>query len=48
MQITAEPYETIAFAIPSKEIVEDEEDADSTWQHWDPDEKVYTCQFLFK
>ncbi|KAK4683635.1 splicing factor 3A subunit 2, partial [Tremellales sp. Uapishka_1] len=46
--LAAEPYETISFAIPSKEMVEEEEDADSTWEHWDPDEKVYSCQFLFK
>jgi splicing factor 3A subunit 2 len=48
VQLAAEPYETIAFAIPSKEMVEEEEDTESTWEHWDPDEKVYSCQFLFK
>ena len=47
-QLAAEPYETISFAIPSKEMVEEEEDVDSTWEHWDADEKVYSCQFLFK
>ena len=47
-QLAAEPYETIAFAIPSKELVEAEEDPESTWEHWDADEKVYSCQFLFK
>ncbi|CAD6581756.1 MAG: hypothetical protein TREMPRED_003080 [Tremellales sp. Tagirdzhanova-0007] len=46
--LAAEPYETISFAIPSKEMVEEEEDVDSTWEHWDADEKVYSCQFLFK
>ena len=46
--LAAEPYETISFAIPSKEMVEEEEDNESTWEHWDGDEKVYSCQFLFK
>jgi splicing factor 3A subunit 2 len=47
-QIAAEPYETIAFAIPSKELVEPEEDEESIWEHWDPDEKVYSCQILYR
>lgn len=47
-QVAAEPYETIAFAIPAKEIVDPEEDADGTWENWDPDAKVYSCQFLFR
>ncbi|ORX40159.1 hypothetical protein BD324DRAFT_576165 [Kockovaella imperatae] len=46
--LAAEPYETIAFAIPAKEMVEQEEDPESVWEHWDADEKVYSCQFLFK
>lgn len=48
MQLAAEPYETISFAIPSKEMVDAEEDPDSTWEHWDSDERVYSCQFLYK
>ncbi|ORY31363.1 hypothetical protein BCR39DRAFT_526298 [Naematelia encephala] len=48
MVLAAEPYETIAFAIPAKELVDVEEDAESTWENWDADEKVYSCQFLFK
>jgi hypothetical protein len=39
-QVAAEPYETIAFAIPSKELVTEEEDPDSIWESWDPDSKV--------
>ncbi|KAL7423290.1 CWF complex protein sap62 [Cryptotrichosporon argae] len=46
--IAAEPYETIAFQIPAKEMVDEDEDAEATWEHWDADEKVYSCQFLFK
>jgi splicing factor 3A subunit 2 len=48
VQLAAEPYETIAFAIPAKELIDEEEDSESTWEHWDQDEKVYSCQFLFK
>ena len=48
LQLAAEPYETIAFAIPSKEMVEPDEDPEVTWEHWDGDERVYSCQFLFK
>ncbi|OCF33423.1 splicing factor 3A subunit 2 [Kwoniella heveanensis CBS 569] len=48
MVLAAEPYETISFAIPSKEMVDPDEDPESTWEHWDADEKVYSCQFLFK
>ncbi|KAH8080638.1 hypothetical protein HD553DRAFT_117027 [Filobasidium floriforme] len=46
--VAAEPYETIAFAIPSKELVTEEEDPDSIWENWDPDSKVFSCQFLFR
>ncbi|KIR29768.1 splicing factor 3A subunit 2 [Cryptococcus deuterogattii 99/473] len=46
--LAAEPYETIAFAIPSKEMVDVDEDPESTWEHWDADERVYSCQFLYK
>jgi splicing factor 3A subunit 2 len=47
-QLAAEPYETISFAIPSKDMVDDDEDPEATWEHWDADEKVYSCQLLFK
>jgi len=29
-------------------MVEEEEDPDSVWEHWDEDDKVYSCQLLFK
>jgi splicing factor 3A subunit 2 len=38
--VAAEPYETIAFAIPAKELVTEEEDPESIWENWDPDSKV--------
>ena len=41
--VAADPYETIAFKIESKDI--DEEDFIA---YWDPDVKQYTLQFLFK
>ena len=47
-KLAAEPYETIAFAIPAKDMVDREEDPESVWEHWDNDEKVYSCQLLFK
>lgn len=37
--VAAEPYETIAFAIPAREIVDVDEDPESTWEFWDPDTK---------
>jgi splicing factor 3A subunit 2 len=50
-QVAAEPYETIAFAIPAKEIVsEDSEevfDADACWDHWDNDTKTYYTQLIY-
>lgn len=47
-QVAAEPYETIAFAIPAKEIVDPDENPDGTWENWDADAKVYSVQFLFR
>lgn len=41
--VAAEPYETIAFAIPAREIVDVEEDPESTWEFWDPDTKSAYC-----
>ncbi|KAJ1966778.1 CWF complex protein sap62 [Dimargaris xerosporica] len=41
----AEPYETIAFKIQSREI---DKDPAQLFSHWDPDLKRYTFQFLFK
>ncbi|KAF9435127.1 hypothetical protein BGZ76_006856 [Entomortierella beljakovae] len=43
--IAAEPYETIAFKIQSKDIDRAEE---KLWSHWDVDQKMYTLQFFFK
>jgi len=47
--VAAEPYETIAFRIPAREI-EDELDDDGywNWSHWDPDTKQYSFQFMFR
>ncbi|KAF9512413.1 hypothetical protein BS47DRAFT_1372837 [Hydnum rufescens UP504] len=47
--VAAEPYETIAFRIPAREI-EDETDGDDlwNWSHWDPDTKQYSFQFMFR
>ncbi|KAF8304999.1 splicing factor 3a [Clavulina sp. PMI_390] len=47
--VAAEPYETIAFRVPSREI-ENEVDDDPTWNwsHWDPDTKQYFFQFMFR
>ncbi|KAI9592535.1 hypothetical protein BDF19DRAFT_451480 [Syncephalis fuscata] len=41
----AEPYETVAFKIQSRDIDRNEE---RCWTHWDPDAKQYTFQFFFK
>ncbi|GAA5975121.1 hypothetical protein JCM5350_000141 [Sporobolomyces pararoseus] len=42
--IAAEPYQTVSFKIQSREV-------DSTeginWEHWDPDTKTLSLQFLF-
>jgi splicing factor 3A subunit 2 len=43
--IAAEPYETVAFKIQSKEI--DRSD-DKLFTHWDNDAKTYWLQFFFK
>ncbi|SCZ98473.1 BZ3500_MvSof-1268-A1-R1_Chr7-1g09167 [Microbotryum saponariae] len=42
--IAAEPYQTIAFKIQSKEIDLTE---GMSWEHWDPDSKTLSFQFLF-
>mmetsp|Transcript_18929 Transcript_18929/g.32366 ORF Transcript_18929/g.32366 Transcript_18929/m.32366 type:complete len:261 (+) Transcript_18929:134-916(+) len=41
----AEPYETISFKVPSMEVDKSE---GKLFQHWDPDNKVYSVQFQFK
>ena len=52
--VAAEPYETIAFKLQSKEVDKSEKlvlsampsvkprDEPGTWTHWDPDTKVYS------
>ena len=43
-QIAAEPYQTISFKIQSKEIDSSE---GMSWEHWDPDTKTLSFQFLY-
>lgn len=40
----AEPYESIAFKIPSKDIDKNEA---KVFSHWDPDSKTYVVQLMF-
>ncbi|KAN0060123.1 CWF complex protein sap62 [Thecaphora frezii] len=58
--IAAEPYETIAFKLQSREVDRSEtlllsslpnakpRNEPGTWCHWDPDTKTYTIQVLFR
>ncbi|CAE6427748.1 unnamed protein product [Rhizoctonia solani] len=46
--VAAEPYESIAFRIPAREIEDLEENPDWNWSHWDADTKQYSFQFMFK
>ncbi|KAJ7169695.1 hypothetical protein C8R46DRAFT_1265005 [Mycena filopes] len=47
--VAAEPYETIAFRIPAREIEDETDDAGYwNWSHWDPDTKQYSFQFMFR
>lgn len=41
----AEPYETIAFKVPSTEI---DKSTPKFFSHWDPDSKMFTLQVYFK
>ncbi len=48
-QVAAEPYETITFRIPAREIEDEDEDTTGwNWTHWDPDTKQYNFQFMFR
>lgn len=48
-QVAAEPYETIAFRIPAREIEDEADDAGYwNWSHWDLDTKTYSFQFTFR
>ncbi|KAF8756107.1 Pre-mRNA-splicing factor SF3a complex subunit 2 (Prp11) [Rhizoctonia solani] len=38
--VAAEPYESIAFRIPAREIEDIEENPDWNWSHWDADTKT--------
>jgi splicing factor 3A subunit 2 len=47
-QVAAEPYETIAFRIPAREIEDESDDAGFwNWSHWDPDTHQYSFQFMY-
>ncbi|KAF9527765.1 hypothetical protein CPB83DRAFT_855596 [Crepidotus variabilis] len=47
--VAAEPYETIAFRIPAREIEDEADDAGYwNWSHWDSDTKQYSFQFMFR
>lgn len=41
----AEPYETIAFKVPSREV---EKTDNKFWTHWNKDTKQFFLQFAFK
>eukprot|EP00262_Sarcandra_glabra_P003589 TRINITY_DN1432_c1_g1_i1.p1 TRINITY_DN1432_c1_g1~~TRINITY_DN1432_c1_g1_i1.p1 ORF type:complete len:352 (-),score=48.28 TRINITY_DN1432_c1_g1_i1:203-1258(-) len=41
----AEPYETIAFKVPSTEV---DKSTPKFFSHWDPDSKMFTLQLYFK
>lgn len=43
--IAAEPYETVAFKIPVKEL---DQHPTKFWNHWDADRKDYVIQVMFK
>lgn len=43
--VAAEPYETIAFKIPNRPVMQD---PDTFFAHWDPDFKVYSVQLLLE
>jgi splicing factor 3A subunit 2 len=43
--VTAEPYESVAFKIQSREVDRRE---GKLWTHWDPDTKQYSLQMFYK
>ncbi|THH09185.1 hypothetical protein EW145_g2192 [Phellinidium pouzarii] len=47
--VAAEPYETIAFRIPAREIEDEDDEGGWNWSHWDPDTKhcVVLCVLIF-
>jgi len=47
--VAAEPYETVAFRIPAREIESElDDDSEWNWSRWDPDTKEYSFQFMFR
>jgi len=47
--VAAEPYETIAFRIPAREIEDEHDDVTGwNWSHWDAETKQFSFQFMFK
>ncbi len=44
--VAAEPYDTIAFKVQSREV--DRSGDDRLWSWWDADTKQYHLQFFFK
>ena len=46
--VAAEPYETVAFRIPAREILNEESDWRGwSWTHWDKETKQFSFQFMF-
>ncbi len=48
IQVAAEPYETIAFRIPAREIEDSEYEDGWNWSHWDTETMQYSFQFMFR
>jgi splicing factor 3A subunit 2 len=46
--VAGEPYDTVAFKVPNKELYKEEGPENLVFSHWDPDFHVYTIQVLFK
>jgi len=47
--VAAEPYESVAFRIPSRKIEEEDEyESGWNWSYWDPDTKQFSFQFMFR
>ena len=47
--MAAEPYESVAFRIPSRKIEEEDEyESGWNWSYWDSDTKQFSFQFMFR
>lgn len=44
----ADPYETVAFKVPSTEVDKGIREGERYFAHWDPDTRVYSLQITFK